>query len=865
MKPERWHQVGEIFAAAVERTLEERERFVAEACGDDEELAREVGSLLIAADTAGDYFADLAGRAGIPAVDETDAENLVGKRIGNYRLASLLGRGGMGVVYLAERDDTQFEKQTALKLLPLGMDSEESRHRFLLERQILARLEHPGIARLLDGGVTEDGSPYYVMEYVEGTPIDAYCDERRLSVDERLELFLRVCEAVQHAHQNLVVHRDLKPSNIMVTEGGAVKLLDFGIARIIDREQAKDGTTFTRRARPMTVAYASPEQVKGQPITTASDVYSLGVLLYKLLTGYHPYASSFTSPTDAERTICEEAPTRPSVRVMHDGNLEGHLGTVGPTTPGEVAEARRTTMQRLSRELSGDLDTIMLMALRKEPERRYASVSHFAEDLNRYQKGLPVFAQKDTLRYRSSRFVRRNKVKVAVAAAFAVMVIALVGLGVRFAVTTATQSRILAQEAETTEQISALLVDLFKTADPTQAVGDTVRARTLLDRGAEEIAARLGDDPEVRSRMMGVLGEVYGNLGLFDRELDLREQALAVLRDTHGPQHADVADALEALALTQHKRRRFESAETLYAQAYEMRRRLGQDPLATSSALQGWAVMLRELANTDSAQVLIQKVVDIRRAALGDGAFKTAEAKLDLAYVLRAQDKLDSAQVVYEEVIAQLRVHGDSGARVMAPALNNLAYVYRVKGEYAEAERLYREALTYVREWGVPPEEILLLNNLAALLDIMGRYDEIEEVFLETLRVAEEHWPEGHWRTGSQNGALGDFYLNRGDTATAEPYHRRRVEIYTQTLGPGHAWTGFAQAALATCLTSMHRFEEAEGLLLEGYATLRATSGDDNSYTQDALRRLVTLYEAWGKLEQAEVYRGSLASSNDPV
>jgi serine/threonine protein kinase len=259
MKPERWQQIEEIFASAMERPPAEREPHVTRACAGDSELEREVRSLLESADSAADYFADLAGRAGIPPVEDAGVDNWVGKRIGSYRLVGLLGRGGMGVVYLAERDDAQFEKRTALKLLPLGMDSDESRQRFHLERQILARLEHPGIARLLDGGVTEDGTPYYVMEYVEGTPIDRYCDAHRLTLNERLDLFLKVCEAVQHAHKNLIVHRDLKPGNILVTPDGEVKLLDFGIARLIDREREGGGATFTQSARPMTLAYASPE------------------------------------------------------------------------------------------------------------------------------------------------------------------------------------------------------------------------------------------------------------------------------------------------------------------------------------------------------------------------------------------------------------------------------------------------------------------------------------------------------------------------------------------------------------------------------------------------------------------------------
>jgi serine/threonine-protein kinase len=857
MTPERWQRIEKIFATALEQPSEERARYVARVCRDDEELMREVASLLDSADSAGDYFAGLAGRVGVPTADDSGDENFEGRHIGNYRLVRLIGRGGMGVVYLAERDDRQFEMQTALKLLPLGMDSEESRHRFLLERQILARLEHPGIARLLDGGVTEDGTPYYVMEHVEGTPIDEYCDRRRLGVDRRLELFLRVCEAVQHAHQNLVVHRDLKPGNILVTTSGDVKLLDFGIARMLDRERLEGGPTFSQRVHPMTLAYASPEQVRGEAITTASDVYALGILLYRLLTGHHPYPASFSSPSDAERTICGEEPPPPSDVIRREVEVDP-AGT--SMSVASVAEDRDTTVQRLGRQLTGDLDRIILMALRKEPGRRYALVSHFADDIRRYRAGLPVTAQKDTLRYRTSRFVQRNKIAVAAGAVFAAMIVALAALAARFAVTTAAQSRAIAQEAETTEQVSTLLVDLFKTADPVEGFGDTVRVRTLLDRGTEQVNDMLAEQPVIRSRMMDVLGRVYHNLGLYDEEVELRRDALALLRQAHGAEHLEVADGLEQLALALLLRRGYEAAESLYTEALELRQRLNDDPMKMSVTLQRLALALRELGNPDSAETLMREVLDLRRGVLGEEDFQTVSALVDLAFVLRAKGELDSAEHHYQTAIPQLRSHGDSGARLLGPALNNLAFLYRTKEEFARAERLYSEALTLERQWGVAPNVIMLLNNLASVLDKQEKHDETQAVLQEGIRVAEDHWPDGHWRVGAAHGALGRFHMNIGDPVAAEPFERRKLQIYTETLGPDHAWTAFAKATLGSCLTAMGRFAEAERLLLESYTALHAGPGPEDRYTRDALGRLVTLYEAWGKADRAEQYRRSRGS-----
>ena len=854
MTPERWEQIEGIFESALEQPAEVRERFVATASNGDEELGREVMSLLRSAESAGDYFADLADRAWVPQVAEAKVDGLQGRRIGKYRLVQLIGRGGMGAVYLAERDDQQFEMQTALKLLPVGLESEESRSRFLSERQILARLQHPSIAQLLDGGVTDDGTPYYVMEHVEGVPLDVYCDTRELAISERLEIFLQVCEAVQHAHQNLIVHRDLKPGNILVTEAGKVKLLDFGIARVLDpSQQGGAALTETRRARPMTLAYASPEQVRGETVTTASDVYALGIILYKLLAGRHPHRLPFTSPTDAERTICEEQPALPSVALR---------SSVVPTAEG-AGHSRQPSVRKLIRQISGDLDTIVMMALRKEPERRYASVVQFASDIRGYLAGLPVSAQKDTLRYRTSRFVRRNKAAVVLAVAFGMMLAALVGMALRFTVTSAAQSRAIARESQTTAQVSTFLIDLFKTADPVEGFGDTVRVRTILDRGAEYIDEALRDEPEIRARLTSVLGLVYGHMGLHDEALELHQQAVDLQFQLHGGAHLSVAEGLYQLAETQRSRRNFAAAESLYVAALDLRRRLDDDPVSVSDALRGLALNLRELGKVDSAEVLTREVLEIRTEVLGEAHLQTVAAHLDLAYVLRAKGELDSAEAIYLDVIPHVRTRGDSGRLLLGSAYNNLGFLYRAKKQFADAERWYREALPLERRRGREPNLFILLNNLAGVLYQQVKYVEAEEALRERLAVAEAHWPLGNWRIGNAHSSLGDLFMMLGDTAQAEPFVRRRVEIYAAALGPDHGWTAHAKAVLGSCLTGMHRYAEAERSLLEGYRSLLAGSGLEDRYTQDAVTRLVTLYEAWGRDGEAVRYQKLLQSTRE--
>jgi len=415
MATEHWSRIEALFQAALQRPTKERSAFLREACKQEPELLVELESLLASHEQAGDFL-DEPVLVSAEAVAPTEpAESLAGRRIGAYQMLREIGQGGIGVVYLAVRADDEYRKLVAIKLIKRGMDTGAIVRRFRHERQMLAGLEHPNIARLIDGGTAEEGRPYFIMEYVDGLPLDEYCRQHQLLVNERLALFRTVCGAVHFAHQNLIVHRDLKPSNILVTPSGAPKLLDFGIAKLLHPETSAQLKTSTG-LRPMTPEYASPEQVRGRPITTASDVYALGVLLYELLTGQLPYRTEGCWLPEVERLICEATPEPPSVaagraqalRVLDRPDQRALL-------PHGVSSWQRRAPDAVPRRLAGDLDNIVLMALRKEPERRYASAQEFSEDLRRHLEGLPVVARKDTLAYRSGKFVRRNKVAVVAA------------------------------------------------------------------------------------------------------------------------------------------------------------------------------------------------------------------------------------------------------------------------------------------------------------------------------------------------------------------------------------------------------------------------------------------------------------------
>ncbi len=546
MKPERWQRIKEIFQAALERTPEERTAFVAQACADDKTLQPEVESLLKEQDAL-PRTAETAVDGGLVAKLLSQAQEVAGKRIGPYRVLRELGQGGMGAVYLAERADGQFHQLVALKLIRRGLEYGEVLRRFRYERQILAGLDHPNIARLLDGGATEDGTPYFALEYIEGQPLDEYCRAHKLTVPQRLELFRTVCAAVHYAHQNLVIHRDLKPSNILVTAEGVPKLLDFGIAKLLNPTQFDLTEAQTQASvRPMTPAYASPEQVRGQPITTASDVYSLGVLLYELLTGRRPYEVEGLSVREIEQAVCDSEPERPSTALLHASHagkrraavLRASLKTAAlrsaaDTQAGAFDEASAAGLdpERAQRQLQGDLDNIVMMALRKEPQRRYASVEQLSEDIRRHLAGLPVTARPNTFGYRAGKFIQRHRAGVLAAALVVLSLVSGLFIALR-------QARIAERRFNEVRQLAN--VYLFEFHDAIEKLPGATPARQLVVKRALEYLERLsqevrGDRALQRELATAYLkvGDVQGrpgfpNLGDFAGALDSYRKSLAL-------------------------------------------------------------------------------------------------------------------------------------------------------------------------------------------------------------------------------------------------------------------------------------------------------------------------------------------------
>lgn len=828
-----------VFDALLEAPKDRWEAVARLECGDDEELAREALSLLHAATNGEAYLSGLAQRIGLPTADDRP-DGMVGRMVGPYRLVRLLGRGGMGAVYLAERDDRDFTVRAALKLLTTGMLSKSARERFRVERRILSTLEHPNIARLFDGGVTEDYTPFFVMEYVDGRPIDEYCDQRGLSIEDRIDLFLEVCSAVRYAHENLVIHRDLKPDNVLIGAQGEVKLLDFGIARVMD---AAGSGFMTRTAvpHPMTVAFASPEQLRGLPLTTGTDVYGLGVLLYRLLVGVHPYPIHGSSIAEAERTILEVEPTALARAVREEPGRASLLGT---------------TATRLERALKGDLGDIVMMALRKEPERRYRSVAELVEDLERYRAGRPVTARPDTLAYRVGRFVRRNRAAVMAGVAIGALLSSTGVLAVKYTLDTREQSRVIAREAALSEEVFDLFLSTLSLADPGEGGGDTLTVRAALTQGLEDQRTRLAGRPDLRARLLQRLAGVYSGLGLDQDATAFLEEAVSLT-----PQTGEAADTLLGMRIARlagvlRIRGVEDRALSEYQAALDVYSGIGADSLFHADVLSGMAQVLRDLEATDSARTVAAKSLDLYRRRAGADDTRSLKAATVYASVLRASGETDSATALVAEVVARAEALDPVPGDVVAPALNNLGYYRRLAGDLTGAEAAYRRALDEYGDWIPLSQRQTVMVNIATVLDRQGDTEGALHVLRERVDRAREWWPEGSWRVGSAWTTLAAALVRYGDTAAAEAPLREAISSYEATIGPEHAWTANAESQLGAVLAGRGQSEEAERYLLAAYEKLHRM-GPDGQWTLDAAGRLADFYEARERPAEAARYRSS--------
>lgn len=742
-------QVTTIVAHARGLNTRDRGEYVRHACGADETLLSHV--LLALAEKAAEnkpspleqgFWDDVAVGENSSGIAP---QSLEGERLGRYRIVRKLGSGGMGDVYLAERADEEYQQRVAIKIVRGGLFSPQIQSRLRMERQILATLQHPNIARLLDGGRAPDGTPYLVMEYIDGEPIDTYCDRRRLPLDARVQLIRTICGAVHYAHQNLVVHRDLKPNNILITPDGVPKLLDFGIAKLLDTRHSAHTLAVTHyEYRVMTPAHASPEQVRGDVITTASDIYVLGVLLYELLCGRRPFHLVGTSLTDMERIICEQEAQPPSAMVARVTAESGD-------SIADIAARRSTTPARLQKQLVGDLDNIIGMAMRKDPERRYASAEQLATDLEHHLSGQPVLATSDTWMYRTGKFVRRHVLSVA-AAVLAVVTLA------AFSAVTYIQAQRIAQErdvatAERTraEQISSFLVELFELSDPSRSRGNQVTAREMLDIGARRIRLGLNEQPETRATLLGTIGRVYGSMGLYENSVELLEDALQSRIRIHGERHPEVAVAHANLG----------------------------SALCDRGQLDGCAKHL------DIALAM-------QKELFGADAVEIAPTLLAHARLAQLRGSLDVAERYFNDSLGIYRHHNQERTSAAASVMNELASLHTYRSDYERAATLYRTALDIDRQalGNDHPQVGMHVQNLAFTLQQQGKLTEAAPLYAESLQILSKVLGETHPMTLDASANYGRFLHRRGDLVQAEEVLARVVELDRKARGERHPFVG---------------------------------------------------------------------------
>jgi serine/threonine protein kinase/Tfp pilus assembly protein PilF len=881
MESARWERIQEIFHRVSDMPPSEQRECLQTTCDGDEALMAEI-LLMLEEDARGRSILDGGSppeaRSPVERPYDPPAEN----DFGPYQVIRPLGEGGMGIVFLARRED--IGSLVAIKLLRDGLLSPDRRQRFAREQKTLARLEHPLIARIHDADTLEDGTPWFVMEYVEGKPITDHCRERGCPIDERLRLFRSVCEAVQYAHRQTVIHRDLKPSNILVKADGTVKLLDFGIAKQLqDTEQSIEQTLTA--LRPMTLPYASPEQVRGDPLGTQTDVYSLGVILYELLTGQLPFDFSNRSRTQAERIVLEREPEPPSAVARRVSESPG--ASKRALQPGKAAW--------------GELDVLCLAAMHKDTQRRYPSVEALIRDIDHYRKGEPLDARPDSLRYRLGKFVGRNRRAISATVAVSTTIIALV---VFFVARLAKARTVAVAEATRTQRIEQFMLNLFEGGDKTAGPSDSLRAVALLDRGVKN-ARTLSAEPSVQAELYQTLGNMYQKLGKFDQADPLLQSALQRRKSLAGPDSHEVADSLVALGLLRLDQGQLAEAERLVREGLAMDRRHGApSDLAVAKDTSALGRVLEERGAYDEAVRTLDEAVRLQ-SAQRDVTIDLSDSTNELGTAHYYLGHLSIADSLYKRGLAMDReLYGAAHPR-LADDFYSLGLVQHDLGHDREAEQYYRQALGIKESWyGTEhPDTALIMAAVGQSLIYQSRYDEAALVLQQALAIQERLFGKVHPQVAMGLNVLGLLEIRRGHLVEAEKDFMRMADInravyddrhylvgvallnlgqvyleekqyaraaaelrealsrFTEKLPAGHTNTAIAQIQLGHTLVLERQYKEAETHLLAGYEVLTKQPGPQASRIQNACKDLVTVYEALNQPDQAGRFRAQLTAS----
>ncbi len=881
MDSDRWERIQAVFHNAADLPPSEQRSFLEKACGGDESLMADVAAMLeeeARSDSLLDQgMAQVANQLLDPDVPAGPAFG----ELGPYRIVGVLGEGGMGVVYLAEREDLGI--RVAIKLMRDAWLSPARRERFTSEQRMLAQLNHPSIARLYDADTLANGTPFFVMEYVEGEPLTEYCRRHRCSIERRLQLFRSVCEAVQYAHSHAVIHRDLKPSNILVKEDGSIRLLDFGIAKQVESLDRATDQTMTG-LRLMTLAYAAPEQIRGSRVGIQSDVYSLGMILYELLAGAPPFDLSNLSTSQAEAVLLEQEPAKPSTKARQ-GSADGD-----------------STSPAVSKAAWADLDVLCLTAIHKDMARRYRSVEALIRDIDHYLQGAPLEARPDSARYRMRKFITRNQRAVAVTAATFAIAVGLVGF---FPVRLAKARNDALAEAARTQRIQRFTLDLFKGGDEAAGPSEDLRVVTLLDCGVQE-AQLLSGEPEAQAELFATLGGIYQKLGKYDRADSLLLVALGERKKSLGADNRSVAETLVLLSLLRADQAKYDDAEQFARQGLAMsQRHLPPNHPQVAKATFALGKVLEDRGRYDQAiQVLDQaaKLQSAPRALPADLAATLSE----LANTNFYAGHYDVSEALNQRVLGmQRQIYGERHPLV-ADTLINLGAIQFQLGHYPESERFNRQALDIVQSWygkdhpetadtmtilgqsltyqqrfdeaaallkqsrailehaygPVHPRVAYALNELGNVAIRQGTLDDAEAYFRQAMDIYRSVYGDTNYQVGIAQSNLGGIYVERKDYVRAEQLFRDALKTYAKTLASDHSSVAISRIRLGTALLGQRRFAEAQQESRAGYETLTKKASPTVKWLQTARKDLVAEYDALHQPEEAAKFREMAAADS---
>ncbi len=841
---EKLNTVKEIFGEALNLAASDREDFINRRCGHDSELRNEVISLINSFSHSEDFLE--SPLILIPEDKEVFRDPLIGTQIGSYLVEGEAGFGGMGVVYSGRRNDKEYEQKVAIKILRKGITSDYLLKRFQVERQTLANLQHHNIARLLDGGRTEDGLPFLVMEFIEGMPVTEYCDKNKLSIDEKLKLFIEVCNAVQYAHQNLVVHRDLKPGNILVTNEGVPKLLDFGIAKLLDEDLTDQGEGLTHTGMwHLTPDYASPEQIKGEKVTTTADIYSLGVLLYQVLAGIQPYRITNKSPASISKFITGEKIVKPSEK----------LNGTAPSSDHE-----KIIIEKTSRHLKGDLDNIVLKAMHLDPSRRYASVEQLSQDITRHLTGMPVLAQKDTTAYRLSKFIQRHRVGFVSSILFVLFLIASL-VAIIWQAKVAAKERDYSQaEAAISENVNDFLQEMLSSADPTEA-GRDAKVYDVLKKASEDIGNNFADHPEIEAAIRKTIGKTLTNLGEYDEAKPHLLRSLELNKQYYGISNYHTAESMHEIALYYDWIGNFAASDSFYSACIKIfRENPDSPPRAVASTLNDYGTLKQEQEKYGESLVLFNESYKIFLDNFGENDRDVASVSNNLGLTYESLNNLKDAEKYFEKSLdLYLKLYGPDRPEI-STLYNNLAYIYIDEEKRDVAEDYFKKSLNLkIKTLGKGHSLVgLAFMNLGALQFTMKKFSDAEANLLTAMANFKNSLNGTHVWIGLADYWYSKVLIEKGQYTQAENLIYKALKIYKMNYKNEHSNIVSANAELGIIKYYQKDYKKAEALLSVGYNKIKEIKGANNLNTIRILNYLVKLYKAENNPDKLTYYQDVL-------